>query len=192
MTSNIAISCQAFLLAAFCIFGLATSFRPPPPFPHLDPPSFLEDFRRNLPPPLDRHRNPSSPVLENLGTNVRYTDEPLEIEAAFYLRPRHNSRGLPLPPFFNVNFAPDAVNKLRQLEKDIFTPSRKGERPETPGQVKNYEDDLRELEKERASETTTLGYKDDISGSTSPTATSFVNVGVTRGDKEEYKYNYAI
>ncbi|XP_045467597.1 uncharacterized protein LOC123676007 isoform X2 [Harmonia axyridis] len=177
------------LLVVLVILSIVKALGPPSPLLRLDPSRFLEDFRRNLPPLPSRYRTAPVPVLEHFGADVRYTDTPVEIQAGFYIRPRLNARPLlaPLPNAF-----PDYFNNLRQLEKRIFTPSKGGETPETPGQVKNYEDDLKELEKEQAEELTTRVLLEDVPATSIPPASSFVNVGVTRGNNQEYKYNYAV
>lgn len=67
------------------LFGLVSALRPLPFLP-LDPPSFLEDFRRNTPVLPIKYK----PVFENIAADVRYPDNPIGVEAGFYIRPRHN------------------------------------------------------------------------------------------------------
>ncbi|KAK9887237.1 hypothetical protein WA026_021083 [Henosepilachna vigintioctopunctata] len=167
------------------VFGISNAFGPPP-FLNSDSQRFLENFHRDF-------FNGASPInFGQIQGQMRYKKDPIDFQAGFHLRPPGGVQSS-FPHLLPPSFLPNMLNNFKTSHQTFFTPSRGGERPETPGQVKAYEDDLKEQDKENQNalnELTTDNYSDEITGfSESPT--SYVNVGFTAGDST-LKYSYSV
>ncbi|KAL3277248.1 hypothetical protein HHI36_012599 [Cryptolaemus montrouzieri] len=178
----------ATLTGFLCFLGMSIALGPSPPLP-FELPKFLEDIRQNFPEPPKLSRGLPFGQLEGL---MNYRSKPLEIEAGFHLKPPRRNQPLLAPPPFWSPFSLRDLRNLQNLKNHLFTPSRQGEIAETPGQVRNYEMDLKEIKKENENALNEITTNKFTAEDASDPPTSFVHFGITGDDNREYKYNYSV